>query len=32
MTPDSPAEAQPASYKKLSVIIPVYDERTTVAG
>jgi hypothetical protein len=30
VTQSSPG-AEPASYKKLSVILPVYDERTTVA-
>jgi len=31
MTSHSPAIPQPMSYKKLSVIIPVFDERNTVA-
>ena len=30
MSPGSSDEAPPASYKKLSVIVPVFDERTTV--
>jgi glycosyltransferase involved in cell wall biosynthesis len=31
VTQSSPTGAEPASYKKLSIIMPVYDERTTVA-